>query len=64
VGDEGGVGEFGNVEGCGDLVGFGVLDGAGPEEDVGVFVAEEGDDVRVEECVPDVVWCIVMFGGY
>ena len=38
--------EFGAVEPDGDLVGFGVLNCAGPEEEVGLLGFYEGGELR------------------
>lgn len=61
--DQAGVGEFGDVEGGGDLVGFGVLDGAGPEDDVVGGVLNVGEEVGGEEGVSDEGGGVVVLGG-
>lgn len=61
--DEGGAGEGGEVQGGGDLVGFRILDGAGPEEGVVLGGGEESDHGGGEEDVAYERRGFVVFGG-
>ena len=61
--DQARVGEAGDVQRGGDLVCFGVLDRAGPEEDVVLRLLEEVDEVGCEQSLADEGRGVVVFGA-